>query len=134
MCGMGPMVDPMAGNGKQTWQRFAWTESPPRKVSEIRESDTGRGLMEVVRFHPDNKTFLMAGRLAQGKWNAALFDAASGHLLYTLDTKMRITDAAWLNSGAQLALSGATSQERKKNGQCPDFGHIKLFDVQHQGA
>ena len=134
VCGMGPMPDPMAGNGKQTWQRFAWTESPPRKVAEIREGDTGRGLMEVVRFHPDNKTFLMAGRLAQGKWNAGLFDAASGHLLYTLDTKMRITDAAWLNGGTQLALSGATGQERKKNGHCPDFGHIKLFDAQRQGA
>ena len=134
VCGMGPMVDPMAGNGKQTWQRFAWKESPPRKVAEITEADAGHGLMEVVRFHPDHKVFLMAGRLAQGKWNTALFDSATGRLLHSLDTKMRVTDAAWLNGGAQLALAGATTQERKKDGRYPDFGHIKLFDVQPQGA
>ena len=134
VCGMGPMVDPMAGNGKQTWQNYAWTQTPPRKISEIRESDAGRGLMEVVRFHPDNKTFLMAGKLAQGKWNAALFDAKAGNLLHSLDAKMRVTDAAWLNGGTLLALSGATGQERKKNGVCPDFGHIKCFDVQRQQA
>jgi WD40 repeat protein len=133
-CGMGPMVDPMAGNGKQTWQRFAWTETPPRKVSEIRESDAGHGLMEVIRFHPDHKSFLMSGRLAQGKWNTALFDSDSGHLLHSIDAGMRVTDAAWLNNGAQLALSGATTQEKKKDGRCPDFGHIKLFDVQRQSA
>lgn len=130
VCGMGPMADPMAGNGKQTWQRFAWKENPVRKVSEIREADSGRGLMEVVRFHPDQKAFLMAGRLAQGKWNAALFDAASGQLLHALDTGVRVTDAAWLNGGAQLALAGAASQEKKKDGKCPDFGHIKLYDLQ----
>jgi hypothetical protein len=133
-CGMGPMVDPMAGNGKQTWQRFAWMETPPRKVAEIRETEAGHGLMEVVRFHPDQKIFLMSGRLVQGKWNTALFDSASGHLIHAIDNGMRVTDAAWLNRGAQLALSGATSQERKKDGRCPDFGHIKLFDVQRPGV
>jgi WD40 repeat protein len=132
VCGMGPMVDPMAGNGKQTWQRFAWQENPPRKVAEIRETDAGHGLMEVVRLHPDHKAFVMAGRLAQGKWNTALFDAASGTLLHSIDTKMRVTDAAWLNGGAQMALAGATSQAKKKDGICPDFGHIKLFDLQRQ--
>ena len=134
MCGMGPMIDPMAGNGKQTWQRFAWKESPPRKVSEIRETDAGHGMMEALRFHPNEKLFVMAGRLAQGTWNTALFDSGSGHLLHALDTKMRVTDAAWLHDGAQLALAGATSQERKKDGKYPDFGHIKLFDVQGRSA
>jgi hypothetical protein len=47
---------------------------------------------------------------------------------------MRVTDAAWLNGGTQLALAGATSQEKKKDGRCPDFGHIKLFAVQRQKA
>lgn len=133
-CGMGPMIDPMAGNGKQTWQRFAWSETPARKVSEIKEADAGRGLMEVVLFHPDHKTFLMAGRLAQGKWSAALFDSTAGSMLYAIDTKIRITDAAWLNQGALLALSGASGQGKKKDGRCPDFGHIKLYTVQRQEA
>jgi WD40 repeat protein len=88
----------------------------------------------VIRFHPDGKSFLMAGKLAQGKWNAALFDSASGRLLYSLDTKIRITDAAWLNNGATLALSGASSQEKKKDGRCPDFGHIRIYEVQRQPA
>ena len=134
VCGMGPMVDPMAGNGKQTWQCFAWTESPPRKVAEISEADAGHGLMEVVRFHPGSSIFLMAGRLVQGKWNAALFDFASGHLLHSIDTKMRVTDAVWLNGGTQVVLCGATSQQKKTGGHCPDFGHIKLFDVQRQST
>ncbi len=129
-CGMGPMIDPMAGNGKQTWQRFAWGEKPPRKVAQIRDADAGAGLMEILRFHPDQKLFVMAGRLAQGKWNTALFDNASGHLLHSLDTKMRVTDAVWLKNGTQLALAGMTSQGKKKDGKYPEFGHIKLFDLQ----
>ena len=133
-CGMGPMVDPMAGNGKQTWQRFAWTETPPRKVAEIKEGEAGKGLMETLRFHPDQKLFLMAGRLAQGRWNAALFDASSGAILHSLDAKMRVTDAVWLNNGSQLALAGATGQGKKKDGKYPKFGHIKLYDFQHQKA
>jgi hypothetical protein len=134
VCGMGPMADPMAGNGKQTWQRFAWGENPPRKVSEIRDADAGTGLMEVLRLHPNRKMFLMAGRLAQGKWNAALFDAVSGRLLHALDTRMRVTSAVWLKSGAQLALGGATGQEKAKEGRYPDFGHIKLYDVSRQST
>src|SRR5436305_7035356 len=109
-CGMGPMVDPMAGNGKQTWQRFAWSENPPRKTGEIAEADAGRGLMEAICFHPDGHSFVMAGKLAQGKWSAALFDATSGRLIHSVDTKMRTTGAVWLNGGAQLALCGAPSQ------------------------
>jgi len=133
VCGMGPMVDPMAGNGKQTWQRFAWQEKTPRKISEIREGDAGGGLMEVLRFHPDQKTFLMSGRLAVGKWNTAIFDAATGHTLHTADTKMRVTDAAWLHNGAQLALSGMTGQGKKtKEGKYPEFGHIRLYDFQRK--
>jgi WD40 repeat protein len=128
-CGMGPMEDPMAGNGKQTWQRFTWSETPPRKVAEIRASDAGAGLMESLRFHPNQKHFVMAGKIAQGKWNAGLFDASSGSLVQGVDSKMRITDSLWLHGGTQLALGGATSQDKKnKEGRYPDFGHIKLFE------
>lgn len=129
-CGMGPMVDPMAGNGKQTWQRFAWTESPARKVSEIKEADAGAGLMEALRLHPDQKRFVMAGKLAQGKWNAALFDLGSGGLVHAVDCKMRVTDAVWLDGGKVLALGGATGQpDKKKDGAYPHFGHIKLYQL-----
>lgn len=129
VCGMGPMIDPMAGNGKQTWQRWQWRKSPPLKGSEIAEGDAGHGLMEVIQYHPSRPLFLMSGRLAQGKWNTALFDSSTGRLLGSADTRMRVTDAAWLKGGATVALSGASSQERKKNGRCPDFGHIKIYNL-----
>lgn len=125
--GMGPMNDPMAGNGKQRWQRFAWSEEPPRKSGEIEESEAGNGLMETVQFHPAKPLFLMAGRMAQGKWNAALFDAKSGKLLHSIDSKMRVTDAAFTEDGSELLLAGATSQERKKDGKLPHFGRLKFY-------
>ncbi|HTG43096.1 MAG TPA: WD40 repeat domain-containing protein, partial [Verrucomicrobiae bacterium] len=125
--GMGAMNDPMAGNGKQTWQRFAWTESPPRKTSQIKDGENGNGLMEALQFHPSGRFFLMAGRLAQGKWNAGLFAAEGGQLLHSADTKMRVVDAAFLKDGTQVLLAGAGSQEKKKNGVPPDFGKLKLY-------
>lgn len=128
-CGMGPMNDPMAGNGKQTWQRFAWRENPPRKTSQIQESDNGNGLMETISFHPAGKFFVMAGRLAQGKWNAAFFDVTTGHLLHSADTKMRVVDSVFLKEGTQLLLAGAGGQEKKKDGKYPEFGRLKLYKV-----
>ena len=44
---MGDMRDPMAGNGKQLWQRFAWQTSPVEKTQESVADQTGEGLMET---------------------------------------------------------------------------------------
>ena len=123
-CGMGPMRDPMAGNGKQTWQRFTWRDG--KKTAQIAEDDHGNGLMESLAFHPAGDRFVMAGRLAQGKWNTALFDGG-GKLVHSLDTKMRVTDTIFSADGGELLLAGAVGQERKKNGQCPPFGRLKLY-------
>ncbi|MBM3821884.1 MAG: hypothetical protein FJ404_03160 [Verrucomicrobia bacterium] len=125
-CGMGPMRDPMAGNGKQTWQKFAWRENPPRKTGEIADQDRGNGLMECLAFHPSGRWFAMAGRLAQGKWNVALFDAMTGALAHSLDAKMRVTRALFNRSGDRLMLCGAVGQEKKKNEKLP-FGRIKIY-------
>ncbi len=127
--GMGQMTDPMAGNGKQLWQRFAWQESPPRKTGQIQDGEGGNGLMETILFHPSGQSFLMAGRMAQGKWNAALFDSASGRLIQSIDRKMRITDASFSPSGNDLILAGGTSQEKRKDGKCPKFGRIKTYRI-----
>ncbi len=127
LAGMGPMKDPMAGNGKQTWQRFAWRETPPRKSGEIEDSERGNGLMEAITFHPSGKFFAMAGRLAQGKWNVALFDAESGKLIESLDTKMRVTDAVFSADGKRLYLAGAVGQEKKKDGKYAEFGRLKPY-------
>jgi len=131
VCGMGPMTDPMAGNGKQTWQRFAWHETPARKTAEILDSERGNGLMEALLFHPEGHSFLMAGRLAQGKWNTALFDHASGKLIHSLDTKMRVTSAKFTANGTQVILAGAVGQANKRDGKYPDFGRLKLFRCQN---
>ena len=126
-CGMGSMRDPMAGNGKQLWQRFAWREKPPRKSGEISESDQGSGLQETLDFHPAHPIFVMAGRLAQGQWNTALF-GAEGKLLHSLDAKMRVTAARFSANGEKLFLAGAVGQERKKGGVSPAFGRLKIYD------
>ena len=59
ICGMGPMRDPMAGNGVQRWQRFAWRDG--KKLDETHEGESGQGLMEALAFQPAGKIFVMAG-------------------------------------------------------------------------
>ena len=128
-CGMGPMRDPMAGNGKQTWQEFDWQTTPTAKIKEIMDSERGRGLMETLSWHPDNKTFCMAGRMAQGNWNTALFNHETGELLQSVDNKTRITKSLFTEDGNRLILAGATSQGGPENGKWRDFGRLFIYDV-----
>lgn len=128
VAGMGPMRDPMAGNGKQTWQRFAWRENPARKVGEIQTSDAGAGLMETLAFAPSQEHFVIAGRLAQGRWNVAFFEAKTGTLEHSLDTKMRVTDAKFNSDGSQMFISGATGQG-KKDGKYSEYGRVLIYTV-----
>lgn len=130
-CGMGPMRDPMAGNGKQTWQRFDWQSSPPAMQSASNDQDTGKGLMETLAIDPSNARFVMAGRLAQGQWNTGVFSLETGKLLHSLDTKMRTSKAILTDQGNQLLLCGATSQKEPKDGKWPDFGRILSYQI-HQ--
>jgi outer membrane protein assembly factor BamB len=129
VCGMGSTTDPAAGNGKQLWQRFAWKESPAKKIAEAKDDQIGRGLMEALAYHSTAKYFAMAGRLFNGKWNTALFDVASGELLHSLDAKMRVTHTAFRADGAQLFLAGTTDQGKKKDGKAPESGRIKVYVV-----
>jgi WD40 repeat protein len=129
VAGMGSTRDPAAGNGRQLWQRFAWRETPAKKVGETKEDESGRGLMETLAFHPEHRWFVMAGRLFNGKWNTAFFDAASGALLHALDAKMRVTRAAFGPRGDQLFLAGTTDQGKKTGGKAPESGRIIHFRV-----
>jgi hypothetical protein len=119
----------MAGNGKMIWQRWAWGETPARMTSQISSGDQGSGLMETIGYAPDHKSFLMAGRQAQGNWNAALFSEADGKLLASLDTKSRITRHFFAADGTTLFLGSTISQPARKDGKWPDYGQIHVVKI-----
>ena len=125
-CGMGPMSDPMAGNGRMTWQHRDWRASPPKKLGQ--NADGGTGLMETLTFAPDGRSFVMAGRQAQGTWTTALF-AADGKLLASLDTKSRVTRAAFAADGKTFYLAAAVGQPHRKDGKWGDYGRVHVVDI-----
>lgn len=127
VCGMGPMRDPMAGNGVQRWQKFSWRDG--KQIDQTHEGESGQGLMEALAFHPTQELFAMAGRLFQGKWNLAFFDSGTGSNLHALDAKHRITDAIFTPDGARLVLAKAKGQERKKDGKWSDYGLLEILNV-----
>lgn len=129
LAGMGPMTDPMAGNGKQLWQRFAWGEATPRKVAETRAGESGEGLMETLALHPGGEHFVMAGRLRGGSWNTAVFGLADGAVQHSLKTDTRITRAVFTPDGKRLALGGTQRQPNFKDGVIPDFGHVDVYEL-----
>ena len=126
-CGMGPMTDPMAGNGKMTWQRWNWRKG--ERLDQIKDGQHGSGLMETVAWQPDGRHFVMAGRQAQGTWNAALFSATDGSLVHSLDTKKRITHARFTADGQTLIISGANGQSPRKDDVWPAWGKLQTYRV-----
>jgi WD40 repeat protein len=127
-CGMGVMTDPMAGNGKMTWQRWNWRKG--EKLDQIKDDQHGSGLMESVDWSPDGKHFLMAGRQAQGTWNAAIFSAADGNLVHSVDTKKRITHARFTADGKSVVIAGAIGQPPRKDGKWPSWGRLQVYRVE----
>lgn len=128
-CGIGQMRDPNSGNGRQTWQRFAWRKDGAPKVAEINPGDAGGGHPESIAFHPSGKFFTMSGRLAQGKWNTGFFDDTNGKLLQAFDAKDRQTKVLFSADGLQLFLAGGTGQPKMKDGKYGSFGRIKIYDI-----
>ncbi len=128
-CGIGQMRDPNSGNGKQTWQRFAWRRDGAPRIAEIKEGDAGGGHPEAIAFHPSGKFFVMAGRLAQGTWNTGLFDDATGALVHSLDTKGRLTKICFNADGTRMFLAGGVGQPKAKDGKYPDFGRITVCSL-----
>lgn len=131
VCGMGPMRDPMAGNGKQTWHMYDVLHSSesPEKTLEVKDNQRGRGLMEALTFHPSGKFFVMAGRLAQGQWNIGIFDSISGELLHSINNKWRVTSLGFDDDGNHLIVGGARSQDGKKDGKWRDFGALEVYTI-----
>jgi WD40 repeat protein len=109
---------------------WPWRENPPKLLGEIHDGEHGSGLMEALAFHPDGQTFVMAGRQAQGTWNAALFNAEDGKLLSSLDTKSRVTRAQFSADGKTLFLAAANAQGfQQKARQWAEFGRIHVVPV-----
>ncbi|MCA9149661.1 MAG: hypothetical protein KDA92_10195 [Planctomycetales bacterium] len=127
--GMGPMTDPMAGNGRQLWQRFAWQENPPRLVDQTHDGESGEGLMEAIAHHPSRPLFLMGGRLRGGDWNAAAFSAEDGRRLQHVNTNYRITQARFTPDGGRVILAGFDKQKGPEKGEYPKFGMLEVFSV-----
>lgn len=128
LAGMGSTRDPAAGNGKQLWQKFTWTEKGGvKKDCAATDSEIGEGLMETLAFHPGGKFFLMAGRLFKGKWNAALFDHENGSKLHEQNVGFRISASTFTPDGKTLYLAGGANQgnpnDKKK------WGRIVIYEV-----
>jgi hypothetical protein len=99
-------------------------------LEQIRDGEHGTGLMETLAHSPDGSAFLMAGRQAQGTWNAALFSTTDGKLLASLDTKSRVTRGLFSADGKTLFLAAAIGQPgRDKAGKWPDYGRIHVVPV-----
>ncbi len=130
LAGMGPMRDPMAGNGRQLWQKWAWKESTPRKVDETHSGESGEGLMEALSVSPDGDQFVMGGRLRGGQWNVATFEMASGKRTRSLKTGYRVTDIRYADGGSTLIVVGTQGQPKdRKDGMFPHFGRVEAYTV-----
>ena len=129
LAGMGPMDDPMAGNGRQLWQKWSW-QGEAKKLDETHAGESGEGLMETLAVHPAAGHFVMAGRLRGGEWNAAVFELESGKRIASLKTGYRVTAAQYTPRGGQLVLVGTQGQpQKKRDGKFPPFGRVEVYDL-----
>ena len=103
-CGMGPMTDPMAGNGKMTWQRWDW-----RKRREKARPNPRRR----TRLRPHGNPRLSSRTASASSWPAGRPRApgtppysppTASNWSHSLDTKKRITTARFTDSGTRLIL------------------------------
>ena len=131
IAGMGSTRDPAAGNGKQLWEKYSWKpiEDDPKLLSSALDSEIGQGLMEVIKFHPSRKFFLMAGRMFKGNWNTALFDANKGIILCSQDSGMRCSDAVFNKDGTRLYIAGGKSQSKKIKEGSGSWGRVLEYEV-----
>lgn len=130
LAGMGPMRDPMAGNGRQLWQKWAWQQAKPELLDETHKGESGEGLMETLAVHPSGEHFVIGGRLRGGDWNVAVFELQTGNCIASLKTGYRVTEAHYTPDGQQLVLVGTQGQPQKnKQGEFPDFGRIEIYDL-----
>ena len=131
VAGMGNTIDPAAGNGKQLWEKYSWEaeKGDPQLISSALDSEIGQGLMEVLRFHPSQKFFIMAGRMFKGSWNTAMFNADEGKILCSDNSGMRCSDAVFNADGTRMFIGGGKSQSKKKDGTFSSWGRVLEYEV-----
>lgn len=130
MCGMGPMHDPMAGNGRQLWQKWDWRAAMPTKLDETHEGESGEGLMEALAVHPSGEFFAMGGRLRGGSLNVGLYRFGDGGKLGGLTSGYRVTEILFSSDGSQMMLAGGQGQPGKgEDGRIADFGRVEVYDI-----
>jgi WD40 repeat protein len=130
MCGMGPMHDPMAGNGRQLWQRWDWRATPPAKTDQTHEGESGEGLMEALAVEPQAGLFAMGGRLRGGNLNVGLYGLADGGKLGSVKSGYRVTEILFSADGSQMILVGGQGQpDRDAEGRIADFGRVEVYDI-----
>ena len=127
ICGMGDMRDPMAGNGKQLWQRWDWQSS--KLILQTNDKQSGEGLMEALVLHPSGTSFLMGGRLRGGEWNAALFDLASGERIGTIKSGYRITQMLFNDQDKLIVVGGQGQPSKSDEGKFPEFGRVEIYEI-----
>ncbi len=131
LAGMGPMRDPMAGNGKQLWQKWDWQAVDPKRVGQTHEGESGEGLMETLAVHPSGKSFVMGGRLRGGDWNLAMFEIESGNRIASAKLGYRATQALFTRDGTRLVVVGSQGQPTKKEkDKFPDFGRVDVLEIE----
>ncbi|MEM7478806.1 MAG: hypothetical protein AAF483_27800 [Planctomycetota bacterium] len=130
VAGMGPMRDPMAGNGKQRWHRYLLDGETLKRSAASNDKQVGEGLMETLAFHPSGKFFVMAGRLRGGNWDVGFFDSNSGDLIHSLKRSRRITHAEFSADGSQVLLAEAGKQVKDANNE---FGMLESYSIQFEG-
>ncbi|MCP4889229.1 MAG: hypothetical protein GY904_21775 [Planctomycetaceae bacterium] len=131
LCGMGPMRDPMAGNGRQLWQRWDWKKETPTLLDQTHQGQSGEGLMETLAIHPRSEHFAMGGRLRGGDWNLALFDLDSGNRIASAKTGFRITRVQYTADGKSLFVAGTQGQPKPKkdDSPLPPFGRVERYEI-----
>jgi len=91
---------------------------------------SGRPVRRRRGYLPGRTDFVMAGRQAQGTWNAAVFSGADGNLVHSVDTKKRITHALFTADGQSLIISGANGQPQRKDGEWPPWGRLQIYRIE----
>lgn len=127
VAGMGPMVDPMAGNGRQRWQKFSLAPDQADQKWQSKDDQVGEGLMEALAVNLKDGTFAMSGRLRGGAFNTGVFSLESGDLIHGFKTDSRVTQARFLSDGRTMLLAGALSQSADAEHR---FGVVDVFRQQ----